>query len=62
MRLRVQFGNNLHKWVFQKVFKLRGPVEQMQFETFWKSTPGANSFRIEREIQFWFGNGTHVFT
>ena len=27
IRLRVQFGNNLHKWVFQRVSKLHEPGE-----------------------------------
>jgi len=34
IRFRVQFGNNLHECVFQRVSKLHEPVGQMQFELF----------------------------
>ena len=46
IRLRVQFGNNLHKWVFQKVSKLHEPVGRMQFELFEKhTTPSVSTHR-----------------
>ena len=49
IRPRVQFENNLENWVFQRVFNLHMPVGRMHFETFWKNTPSAKYFRIERE-------------
>ncbi len=43
----VQFGINLHLWVFQKA-KLHSPKRLVQFQLFEKLTR-ANEFQIERE-------------
>ena len=47
----MQFGINLHKWVFQKIEKFNKPAGRAKFELFEKIT-SANQFQIEREKSY----------